>query len=161
MGQAATSEPRERAIAVLDMNGVRGVVKFEPGPQGSLAVKARLRGLSPGLHGFHIHEYGDLAAQDCVACGSHYNPRGSAHGDARTAPRHAGDLGNVEADPDGQVRYEVSLPRLKLRDVVGRSVVVHAGPDDLGQGRGAAREESLRTGNSGARLACGVIGWSS
>ncbi|KHJ97911.1 copper/zinc superoxide dismutase [Oesophagostomum dentatum] len=75
--------------------------------------------------------------------------------------RHVGDLGNIEADRDGVARFHIRSSRVRILgpySVIGRSFVVHEDPDDLGRGQGARRQESLRTGNSGDRLACGVIG---
>ncbi|KHJ81779.1 copper/zinc superoxide dismutase, partial [Oesophagostomum dentatum] len=75
--------------------------------------------------------------------------------------RHIGDLGSITADPDGIAHFEFWDKKVSIygeNSVIGRSVVVHAGTDDLGRGEGDRKEESLKTGNAGARLACGVIG---
>lgn len=148
------------AVAVLHARGVTGNVLFTERRPGLTQAFVRLEGLSPGAHGFHIHAAGDLRGEGCVGCGAHYNPRGQQHG-GRTSPpdRHPGDLGNVNADAWGRVDEVIEVPGVRLRDIVGRSVVVHAAADDLGRGIEGARKESLLTGNSGSRLACGVIGW--
>jgi len=155
MGQ---SPPQRHALAVFSMNGVKGGVRFTE-LRGGVLVAVRLQGVPPGAHGLHVHQCGDIGGDACKRAGVHYNPRGATHGGAHQGQRHPGDLGNVEADEAGAVRVDVRIPQVCLRDLVGRSVVIHAGQDDLGAGLGAARVESLQTGNSGARLACSVIGW--
>lgn len=112
-------------------------------------VTGTIRGLTPGLHGFHIHAFGDLRKPDGMSAGSHYDPSGHKHGGPESKERHAGDLGNVKADAEGVARVDVRVPDLKLHFVVGRSLVVHAKPDDL---------TSQPAGNSGARIGVGVIG---
>jgi superoxide dismutase, Cu-Zn family len=155
MGQPKPPKQRAWGVAALDMNGVSGSVVVLDG-----GVGVRLRGLSPGPHGFHVHQCGDLRGEQCSACGPHFDPLARSHGGRVSPPeRHPGDFGNVTADASGRVDEWIDVPGLRLADVVGRSVVVHAGEDDLGRGLGQARQESLKTGNSGARLACGVIGW--
>lgn len=149
--------PPSKAIAVFDQNGVGGVVRLERLPRG-VGVDVKLHGLPPGAHGLHVHEFGDVGG-GCERCGPHYSPSGHRHhGGRQGSARHPGDLGNVVADAAGQVRAAFVVPQTCLRDLLGRSLVLHAGEDDLGRGRGAARRESLLTGNSGARLACAVIG---
>lgn len=117
-------------------------------------VKGTVSGLEPGLHGFHVHEYGDLS-KGCESAGAHYNPDGVDHGDLQQG--HVGDLGNIEAGDNGVAEFSIAAKRVDLigdRSIVGRALVVHADEDDLGQG---GDEESLKTGNAGDRLACGVI----
>ena len=112
--------------------------------------------LGDGLRGFHVHESGDTAL-GCASMGAHYDPRGHGrHGGPGSASRHAGDLGNVTS-VRGCVRETKVMPGVALQDVVGRGLVVHAEEDDLGTGTGAARDESWKTGNAGARVACGRI----
>ena len=131
-----------RGVLVTEGSGVR--------------LQARFQGLSPGPHGLHVHACGDLD-RGCDAAGAHYNPHGRSHGGPDHSPRHPGDFGNVLADANGDARLDLLVPRTRLGALVGRSLVLHRGADDLG--RGAPRAESLKTGNSGARLACGVIAW--
>jgi Cu-Zn family superoxide dismutase len=117
-------------------------------------IKGTITGLEPGAHGFHIHEFGDMS-DGCKSMGGHYNPDGFNHGDLNEG--HVGDLGNIEADQNGKADFSIKAHRVDLigdRSVVGRGIVVHADPDDLGKG---GDEESLKTGNAGDRLACGVI----
>jgi Cu-Zn family superoxide dismutase len=111
-------------------------------------------GLEPGDHGFHVHEFGDMS-KGCESMGGHYNPDGAEHGNEDSG--HVGDLGNINADDNGVATIKKISKRIDLfgdRSIVGRGLVVHKDPDDLGQGND---EESLKTGNAGDRLACGVI----
>jgi len=157
MGQKQTIP--SRAIAVMNMNEVKGVVCFSQQPKGLIRITVQLEGVPPGKHGMHIHQFGDISGTACAATGPHYNPRGSTHGGPpRSSERHPGDFGNLRADSSGMVKSDFSIRGLRLEDVVGRSIVLHSGEDDLGTGTGARREESLKTGNSGRRLACAVIG---
>jgi superoxide dismutase, Cu-Zn family len=111
-------------------------------------------------HGVHIHEFGDLT-EGCKTAGPHYNPYGKTHGGPRDANRHAGDLGNLVTDGRGAAEMCIADQVTTLygeRTIIGRSFVVHKNKDDLGRG---GDEESTRTGNAGARVACGVIGLAS
>ena len=110
--------------------------------------------LEPGLHGFHIHQSGDLT-KHCDSLCSHYNPTNSHHGGRTGKTRHIGDLGNIKANRKGIVRETFLQPNLDLLDVIGRSVIIHEDEDDLGL---SSSENSLKTGNSGKRLLCGIIG---
>ena len=134
---------------------VEGLILLIQDPAGGpTLIKGTIRGLEPGEHGFHIHEYGDLS-QGCESAGGHYNPDGVDHGDLENG--HVGDLGNITANEDGVAEFTIKAERVDLvgeRSVVGRAIVVHADVDDLGQGGDA---ESRKTGNAGDRLACGVI----
>ncbi len=152
--EGGARQPRADAVAVLrptEANTVEGVVRFAKTDKG-IRVMARLTNLAPGLHGFHIHEFGDCRASDGTSAGGHFNPTGAPHAGPDTEQRHAGDFGNVLANDDGIATLDLvsELVRLDGPDsVIGRSVIVHADPDDL---------ESQPSGASGARLACGVIG---
>ncbi|KAJ8962018.1 hypothetical protein NQ314_005800 [Rhamnusium bicolor] len=120
-------------------------------------VSGEINGLGKGLHGFHIHEFGDNT-NGCISAGAHFNPHGKEHGGPGHDVRHVGDLGNVEAGDDGVAKINIKDKTISLggaHNIIGRTVVVHADPDDLGQG---GHELSKSTGNAGARLACGVIG---
>jgi Cu/Zn superoxide dismutase len=117
-----------------------------------------LRGLAEGAHGFHIHEKGiQEYGKACDAAGAHFNPDNNTHGGPASKERHGGDLGNVIANAKGIARGEKVLDVKDSDELVGRSVIVHDLKDDLGYGRGVRRRESLKTGNAGARLACGVL----
>lgn len=144
-----------QAVSVLyptQGNTTKGVVRFSQVEDG-VKVVADIEGLTPNSkHGFHIHEYGDCRSPDGTAAGGHYNPQGHQHGLLDTAPRHAGDLGNVEADAQGHAHYEITVDNISvcgpLNPILGRGVIVHANPDDGSQ----------PTGNAGGRIAHGVIG---
>jgi Cu-Zn family superoxide dismutase len=121
-------------------------------------ITLKIKGLTPNaLHGFHIHASGDLS-NGCLSAGPHFNPEGLTHGAPNSVVRHVGDLGNIQADASGEANYLFTDSVISLsgpNGIIGRAVVVHAGTDDLGKG---GDEESLKTGNAGARSACGVIG---
>jgi Cu-Zn family superoxide dismutase len=132
-------------------NDAKGVVMFHADGDGVL-VHARVSGLKPnGEHGFHVHEKGNCASPDATSAGGHFNPGGAPHG-PQGAPRHAGDLPSLKADAKGMADAKFRVTGLAVgsgaADVVGRAVVVHADPDDY---------RTQPTGNSGARIACGVI----
>ena len=149
-----------KAVAVLKGDaGVGGVITFEQEAEGGpTTIKGKLLGLKAGKHGFHIHQWGDLS-DGCKSAGPHFNPFGKTHAGPTDTNRHVGDLGNIEVKADGQeteVNITDSLVQLVgQHSVIGRSVVVHEKEDDLGKG---GNEESLKTGNAGGRVGCGVIG---
>lgn len=152
----STAAPqRQMATARLQPtqgNKATGSVTFTRSPEG-IEVSGELKGLAPGRHGIHIHEKGDCSAPDASSAGEHFNPRGTPHGapENPAAKRHLGDLGNIEAGPDGSATYR-RVDRLLTFDgtnsIIGKAVVVHAGPDDL---------TSQPSGQSGPRVACGII----
>jgi len=112
-----------------------------------------VQGLKPGQeHGLHIHEKGDCSAPDAMSAGGHFNPQGKPHGQPGSAEHHAGDLPALKADKSGRAHVQVDVSGITLKpgptSIIGRAVVVHADPDDY---------KTQPTGNSGARIACGVI----
>ena len=147
------AEETVKAIAQLEhtVGDVQGAVKFKQKPGQPTIIKGIVKGLTPGKHGFHIHEFGDLS-KGCESAGAHYNPDGVEHGSLEQG--HVGDLGNIIADKSGTARFQIKAERVELSDVVGRAIVIHADEDDLGKG---GDEESLKTGNAGERVGCGVI----
>ncbi len=145
------------AVAVLhatEGNTAHGVVRFMDHGEGKVHVTATLSGLKPGAkHGFHIHQFGDCTSPDGKSAGGHYDPAGVGHhGEPGADRRHAGDLGNVQADTAGNAELDAVFSGIsiagEMHPIIGRGVIVHAAPDDFGQ----------PTGNAGARIACGVIG---
>lgn len=150
-------EAEEAVTAVCDLvhsDTVKGTILFMQKPGTATLIKGRITGLKEGLHGFHVHEYGDLS-NGCESAGGHYNPDSVEHGDLENG--HVGDLGNVQANSDGIAEFTIQAKRIDLigeRSIVGRAIVIHENEDDLGKGGDA---ESLETGNAGDRLACGVI----
>ena len=147
-----------KAVAVLTSSeGVTGTVSFVQEGDGPTTVNGTLSGLKPGLHGFHVHALGDTT-NGCMSTGPHFNPAGKVHGAPEDENRHAGDLGNVTVGDDGKVNFTIVDSQIPLSgpdSIIGRAVVVHADPDDLGKG---GHELSLTTGNAGGRIACGIIG---
>ena len=128
---------------------VTGVVHFtKVGDE--VQVLADILNLTPGKHGFHIHEKGDCSAPDASSAGAHFNPTSKHHGGPMSDDHHSGDLGNVEADASGHARLEWKgkLSLTGADSIIGKSVVVHEKEDDL---------KTDPSGNSGARVACGVI----
>lgn len=147
-----------KAVAVLSGSpGVSGVVHFCEGASGSTSITGKLSGLKAGLHGFHVHALGDTT-NGCMSTGGHFNPKNKEHGAPNDEDRHAGDLGNVIVGENGCVEISIvdaQIPLTGTNSIIGRAIVVHADPDDLGKG---GHELSKTTGNAGGRLACGVIG---
>lgn len=131
-------------------NNVTGTITFTTVERG-VKVVADIDGLTPGKHGFHVHEHGDCSAPDASSAGAHFNPTNKKHGGPDDEERHVGDLGNVEADENGHAHYEYVDKVIQLdgpHSIIGLSIIVHAGEDDF---------KTQPTGNSGARVACGVI----
>ncbi|MGW8370362.1 MAG: superoxide dismutase family protein [Gammaproteobacteria bacterium] len=149
IGNVATAE-----LQPVGDSGVTGMVTFAE-LDDALRVEATVMGLSKGQHGLHLHEFGDCSAPDASSAGGHFSPDDDPHGapsDA-VARHHAGDLGNLTADADGTAhiaREDSELTLVGEYGVVGRAVVVHRGADDL---------TSQQSGDSGERVACGVIEW--
>ncbi|KAH8089202.1 copper/zinc superoxide dismutase [Filobasidium floriforme] len=149
-----------KAVAVLKGDSpVQGVITFEQSENGGpVTVSGEIKNMDPNAkRGFHVHQFGDNT-NGCVSAGPHFNPHGVTHGDRTDEKRHVGDLGNVETDGSGVAKIQLEDSHLTLigpHSIIGRSVVIHAGTDDLGKGD---TEESLKTGNAGARSACGVVG---
>jgi Cu-Zn family superoxide dismutase len=148
-------EVAQEAIAVLMPRAgteVSGTVTFTQTGEGVVVV-AKIAGVSPGLHGFHLHEKGDCSAPDFTSTGGHFNPTGDPHGGPDDTIRHAGDFGNILVEEDGTGRLELLTSMLTVdpdaeNTVIGRAVILHEGEDDL---------ESQPTGAAGARLACGTV----
>ena len=136
-------------IAPTQGNSATGEVRFYPVDSG-VRIVASVSGLSPGKHGFHLHEKGDCSAPDAMSAGGHYNPLGAPHGspDANRTARHLGDLGNLNADAGGKATYDRVDSLLVYADLAGLSVLVHGKEDDL---------TSQPAGNAGPRIGCGVI----
>ncbi|KAJ6434100.1 hypothetical protein OIU84_017747 [Salix udensis] len=128
-----------KAVALITgATNVRGSLHFIQEPNGSTHVTGRISGLSPGLHGFHIHALGDTT-NGCNSTGPHFNPLKKDHGAPGDNERHAGDLGNIIAGSDGVAEVSIKdlqIPLSGMHSILGRAVVVHADPDDLGKGKG-------------------------
>jgi len=136
--------------------GVIGEAIFEDSTS-SLTIRAKFTHLpSAGKdHGFHIHTNGDLRGEGCLGACSHYNkgPKRSHGGEPGSlGERHTGDLGNISRVGH---TYSYKLAGVTVSELLGRTLIVHADPDDLGKG---GEEDSLTTGHSGKRIACAIIG---
>lgn len=146
------------AVAVFNTSEVQGYVLFDDTLQQPICMKvtAYFTKLPTGLHGFHIHKAGDLRGEGCKGACDHFDIGNHKHGGPPNTPgdRHTGDLGNIfiNNNPFEAVYY---LNDVKVQDVYGRSVIVHADEDDYGKG---GKEDSLTTGHAGARIACAIIG---
>lgn len=129
---------------------VKGTVIFTK-VDGGIKIVADVEGLTPGKHGFHVHEFGDCSSPDGSSAGGHFNPDGVKHGGPNDAVRHVGDMGNLIADKNGKAHYEWVDSLMTFygpHNIIDRGVIVHAGADDL---------TSQPSGNAGPRAACGVI----
>lgn len=123
-----------------------------------LAFHPALKGLPPGLHGFHVHEnpscapaQRDGAVVAALAAGGHFDPQGTKRHGEPWGDGHLGDLPALYVATDGSANQPVLAPRLKLADVVNRSLMVHAGADNHA-------DHPAPLGGGGARIGCGVIG---
>lgn len=151
---ARTASPVRRAVAVLVPVGesdVFGTVHFTK-KGNEVRVRGVVRGLEPGKHGFHVHQYGDLTdLKQGKSAGGHYNPTHQPHGRRTDQERHVGDLGNIEANEEGVARFDFTDRVIDLggpHSVVGRALVVHESADQFTQ----------PSGDAGDRVAIGVIG---
>lgn len=154
MGSPMMHEPVMEAVCILDPtegNTASGKVTFTRVKNG-IRVEGKVTGLTPGKHGFHVHEYGDLSKADGTSLGGHFNPTHQPHSGPDMSSRHIGDLGNIVANAEGVAEFDFVDPLMRFmgpESILGRGLVVHAGEDDL---------ESQPTGAAGARVAVGVIG---
>ena len=162
-------------VLTSDVN-ISGTIKFyqiyneDTKKYVDVVIKLNINGLSPGKHGFHIHEAGDLS-ESCQSACAHFNPHGKNHGGPDNKERHVGDLGNIIVNKSGKIVNSIftdSKIKLKgINSIIGRSIVIHDKEDDLGLGgikngkivNKKVYKESLKTGNAGKRIACGVIGY--
>ena len=151
-GNAATPSAAKATakLAPTANQTARGEVTFSA-ESGGVRVVGTFSGLVYGEHGFHVHEKGDCSAPDGTSAGGHFNPGGKPHAAREAAARHAGDLGNLKADPYGLARVDFVDSTLSLSgpdSIVGKAVIIHEKADDF---------TTQPTGNAGARQACGVI----
>ena len=133
-------------------SNVRGTVDFFEAA-GGVRVVAKVSGLTPGDHGFHIHDKGDCSAPDASSAGGHFNPTGAKHGGPSDTERHAGDFGNLTADASGNAKAQFVSRSISFdgpTSIVGKGVIVHAKADDL-------KSQTPTPGNAGPRVACGNI----
>ena len=151
--RAGSSARAHAALASASNSDVSGTLSFASTDQG-VRITGRITGLKPdSTHGFHIHEHGDCSTPDASSAGGHFNPTQQPHGHPDEGQRHAGDLPNQQANAEGVATVDVLAKDIQLgtggnTDILGDAVIVHAQPDDY---------SSQPSGNSGARIACGVI----
>ena len=147
-------------VCVINQNNIEGSIIFRENHKDKCVdITISLKGIKPGLHGFHVHEFGDLR-EGCKSACAHYNPFNKSHGGPNDKERHVGDLGNIKANNKGIVKTKMCDKLIKLRgkySIIGRSIVIHEDEDDLGRG---GYPDSLTTGHAGSRIACGIIGYS-
>jgi Cu-Zn family superoxide dismutase len=150
------------AIAVFVGPKINGSVIFtEEIDTGLVKIDVSLTGLKKNaLHGFHVHESGDLT-DNCESMCAHFNPYKKKHGCPGKKERHVGDLGNLKTDSKGNSQYTFYDNMIRLRgsksNILGRGLIIHADPDDCGEG---GFSDSLITGHAGKRIACAIIGYS-
>jgi Cu-Zn family superoxide dismutase len=164
-GCETTSTPSASAAAESRAAPVTATAQLKP-TQGNTAagtvsftqqglrvdVRVQVTGLAPNQeHGFHVHEKGDCSSPDGMSTGGHFNPGGQPHG-PQSAPHHGGDMPSLKADASGNAQASFQMQGVSvgtgIDGLIGRGVIVHAKPDDYA---------TQPTGNSGARIACGVI----
>jgi len=156
-GCAGTADQPE-AVATANLeprsgSQVRGTVTFTQVGADIVRVSGEISGHSQGPKGFHVHDKGDCSDAQAMSAGGHFNPGNHKHGGPYEPQRHAGDLGNITFNDKGIAKFSfvvggISVNSSSKDGVIGRAVVVHAAADDMA---------TDPTGNSGGRVACGVI----
>jgi Cu-Zn family superoxide dismutase len=134
-----------------DGNKAHGIVRFTQTGQG-LRVQARIEGLTPGTHAYHVHLYGDCSSPDGKSAGPHFNFQGSSKNPPEDINRITGNLGEMEVGDDGKASTDDVIEMASLQgdySVIGRAVIVHQRAND---------PNAAPTGDTGPRVACGVIG---
>ena len=151
LAASAQAQTATATLAPTQGNMAAGTVTFTQQAD-KVTVSAKVTGLTPGKHGFHVHEKGDCSAPDAASAGGHFNPTNKPHGLPNAPDHHAGDMPTLEADASGSATLTTDLVGVAIgsgaTDIVGKSVVVHKDTDDY---------KTQPAGNSGARVACGVI----
>lgn len=149
----STMKKITKAVSVIhptEGNKVHGIVTFTKVENG-IKVVADIEGLTPGKHGFHVHQYGDCSNPKGKSAGGHFNPENVKHAGHDSAVRHVGDFGNIIADKDGNAHAEFIDNLISFKgkhNIIGRGIVIHGGADDL---------TSQPSGNAGPRVGCGSI----
>lgn len=136
-------------VTPFQKSTVAGIVRFVQKGD-TVEIIGEITGLTPGKHGFHVHEFGDISGKDGLTTGGHFNPDKMPHGPEHAEKRHVGDLGNIVADKDGKAVINMKDAIIRLNgdhSIIGRAIIVHANSDDFSQ----------PVGNAGPRVA-GVIG---
>ena len=147
-----TGQKASAALEARSGSNAKGRVNFTW--QGhDVLVTGSFSGLKPNAEqGFHVHEKGDCSAPDATSAGGHFNPNTKVHGMPGSGSNHAGDMPNIKSDANGNALYSATLSGFAIDSgpigILGKSVVVHRDPDDY---------KSQPAGNSGPRIACGLI----
>lgn len=149
----STRKKAVAAIAVFKQQSVEGEVVIK-NVKGGVQINAFFTKLPKGKHGFHIHKAGDLRGEGCKGLCEHYDVGKHAHGGYHSTIKHTGDLGNIELRK-GVCRKRYTVKNTSVRELWGRSLIIHADEDDLGKG---GFPDSAITGHSGVRMACAVLG---
>jgi superoxide dismutase, Cu-Zn family len=155
---AAPVTPPPTATAQVMLAGASGVqvagtLALQGGAEG-VSLTGDITGLSPQTtHGIHFHEKGDCSAPDAKSAGEHFNPGGVPHGGPTTPTHHLGDMPNIQSDATGKATVGVTVTNATLgeggpNDLLGKALIVHAKADDYA---------TQPSGNSGDRIACGVV----
>ena len=153
-------QKQKEAIAVFRTQQIKGDVVVHDCKKG-VDIIATFTALPPGKHGFHIHKAGDLRGEGCQGLCEHYDIGHHVHGAGPLSKkeRHTGDLGNIQLKKGRKTcKKKFCIKGISVRDLWGRSIIVHEGEDDLGKGH---FEDSKITGHSGARIGCAIFGRSS
>ena len=158
-GAAAAQQLRVEmnAIALKGVGAPLGTIEVAAFPNGGVVFTPNLKGLPPGPHGFHVHEFANCGAKEKDGkmsagemAGGHWDPQKTkAHGGA-TGNGHMGDLPPITVDAQGNARTGVVAPRLALKDMKNKALVIHAGGDN-------ASDKPQPNGGGGERIACGVV----
>ena len=148
----------KKAICVLipiNNSTIYGNVTFyQNNPNSNLSVNFGIQNIQ-GIHGFHIHQFGNIS-ENCLSAGGHYNPTHTTHGNLHNHIRHLGDFGNLIAK-ENQILDTLKLDNISLFgkfSIINKTCVIHSKEDDLGKGKNG---ESLLNGNSGKRIGCGIL----
>lgn len=154
--KATPAEPANEAVAQIaptQGNTVTGSLALSPSPEG-VRISGAIQGLKPDAEfGFHVHEKGDCSAPDGSSAGGHFNPAQAQHGNPSSGAHHAGDMVNIKSNAEGVAQVDTTAAGTTLHgdpttDLMGKAIVVHESPDDY---------TTQPSGNSGKRIACGVI----
>ena len=152
IGDDTTPQLASAIIEPASESGVTGMATFTQ-VDNQITLYVEIYNASPGLHGIHIHEFGDCSAPDATSAGGHWNPTDVAHGKWGEGEFHLGDIGNINVGDDGTGNIELTTDLWEMGtgsdfDIIGRSIIIHADADDF---------TSQPSGNAGARIGCGTI----
>jgi Cu-Zn family superoxide dismutase len=158
-GVSVQAEELVVPMHLIDSTGIGksiGTVKATSNPFGTVFAP-NLKGLTAGLHGFHVHQNPDCGPGvkggkkvPGLAAGGHYDPAGAGKHEGPYGNGHLGDLPTLYVDAESNANHPVLAPRLKLSDLKGRSLMIHAGGDNYS-------DNPKKLGGGGARIACGVV----